>query len=115
MVLRLYICVALQQQTAEFKVALLSTLVQWSALTEAINFKAKKNQLEQTQFRFIQNDSNEKWREKLRAILRFYIRVALQQQTAGFKLAIFSRPMQWSSFTEEKQKNQLASTEFCCI
>ncbi len=105
MVICLYICVVLQQQTAEFKVALLSTLVQWSALTEAINFKAKKTQLAQTQFRFISSKSNEKGREKLRGILRFYIRVALQQQTADFKMAIFSRPMQWSSLTEAKQKN----------
>ena len=31
------------------------------------------------------------------------------QQLANFKVALHSRPMQWSSFTEEKQKNQLAA------
>jgi hypothetical protein len=107
----LHICVALQQQTAEFKLALLSTLVQWSVLTEAINFKAKKNQLGQTQSRFIQNNKNDKWRENLRVILRFYIRVELQQQTAGFKVAIFSRPMQWSSLTEANQKHSTSANK----
>jgi hypothetical protein len=33
-VLRLHISVALQQKTANFKVAIPSTLMQWSALTE---------------------------------------------------------------------------------
>jgi hypothetical protein len=36
----------------------------------------------------------------------------LDQKTANFKVAIASRPMQWSAFTEGKQKNQLAQTEF---
>ena len=38
----------------------------------------------------------------------------LHQKTANFKVAIDSRPMQykWSVLTEEKQKNQLAQTEF---
>ncbi len=75
--------------------------MQCSAFSE----EKQKNQLAQTQFRFISSKSNEKGREKIRAILRFYIRVALQQQTADFKVAIFSRPMQWSSLTEAKQKN----------
>jgi hypothetical protein len=38
----------------------------------------------------------------------------LDQKTAHFKTAIASIPMQWST-TEEKQKNQLAQTEFCFI
>jgi hypothetical protein len=44
--------------------------------------------------------------------LRLYISIALQQKTANFKVAIQSRPMQWSHLTEEKQKNQLAQKEF---
>ena len=36
----------------------------------------------------------------------------LNQKTANFKVASFSRPMQWSALTEEKQKNELAQTEF---
>ncbi len=36
----------------------------------------------------------------------------LDQKTGNFKLAMESRAMQWSSLTEEKQKNQLAQTEF---
>ncbi len=36
----------------------------------------------------------------------------LDQKTANVKAAIASRPMQWSVSPEEKQKNQLAQTEF---
>ena len=36
----------------------------------------------------------------------------LDQKTANFKVATASRPMQWSGFTEEKQRNQLEPTEF---
>ena len=36
----------------------------------------------------------------------------LDQMTGNFKAAIASRDMQWSVLTEEKQKNQLAQTEF---
>ena len=36
----------------------------------------------------------------------------LDQKTGNFKVAIESRPMQWSEFTEGKQKNELAQTEF---
>ena len=36
----------------------------------------------------------------------------LDQKTGNFKAAIASRVMQWSALTEEKQKNQLAQTEF---
>jgi hypothetical protein len=36
----------------------------------------------------------------------------LDQKTANFKAAMESRAMQWSGLTEEKQKNQLAQTEF---
>ena len=38
-----------------------------------------------------------------------HISVALQQKTANFKVAIPSRPMQWSPLTEGKQKNELAA------
>jgi hypothetical protein len=34
------------------------------------------------------------------------------QKTSSFKAAMLSRMMQWSFFTEEKGKNQLAQTEF---
>ena len=46
------------------------------------------------------------------AVLRLYISVALQQKAANFKVALASRKMQWSTVAEEKQKNQLAQTEF---
>ncbi len=36
----------------------------------------------------------------------------LDQKTSKFKMAMPSRDMQWSGLTEEKQKNQLAQTEF---
>ena len=36
----------------------------------------------------------------------------LDQKTANFKFAMDSRLMQWSAFTEGKQKNQLAQSEF---
>jgi hypothetical protein len=36
----------------------------------------------------------------------------LDQKTANFKAAIVSSEMQYSPFTEEKQKNQLAQKEF---
>ena len=45
-------------------------------------------------------------------VLRLYISVALQQKTGNFKAAIRSGLMQWRALTEEKQKNQLAQTEF---
>jgi hypothetical protein len=48
-VLRLYISVALQQKTANFKAAINGGLMQWSALTE----EKRKNQLALTAFRFI--------------------------------------------------------------
>ena len=36
----------------------------------------------------------------------------LDQKTGNFKVATPSRLMQWSLLTEEKQKNQLAQTEY---
>ena len=36
----------------------------------------------------------------------------LDQKTGNFKVAIDSRPMQWSALTEGNQKNELAQTEF---
>ena len=36
----------------------------------------------------------------------------LDQKTANFEVTMVSRPMQWSPLTEEKEKNQLAQTEF---
>jgi hypothetical protein len=49
-VLRLHISVALQQKTGNFKVAIVSTPMQWGALTE----EKQKSQLSQPEFRFIQ-------------------------------------------------------------
>ena len=81
--------------------------MQWSALTE----EKKKNQLAQTEFRFIKNNNNNKGGQLL-DVLRLYISVAQQQKTGNFKVAMASRRMQWSPLTEEKQKNELAQTEF---
>jgi hypothetical protein len=69
----------------------------------------------QAEFRFTETITKKK-REggggQLPAVLRLYISVTLQKKTANFKVAIPSRLMQWSVLTEEKQKNQLARTEF---
>ena len=97
----------LDQKTANFKVAFASRPMQWGALTEG----KQKNELTQKEFRFIKNNNNNKGRQLL-VVLRLHISVALQQKTGNFKVAIASRPMQWSHLTEEKQKNQLAQTEF---
>ncbi len=80
--------------------------MQWSGLTE----EKQKDELAQTEFRFIKTKIIKKGRQLL-AVLRLYISVALQQKTANFKVAIASRPMQWSVIvlTEEKQKHQLAA------
>jgi hypothetical protein len=40
-------------------------------------------------------------------VLRLHISVALQQKTANFNMAIPSRLMQWSVFTEEQRKIKL--------
>ena len=46
-------------------------------------------------------------------VLRLYISVALHQKAANFNVAKITRAMmQWSALTEEKQKNELAQTEF---
>jgi hypothetical protein len=42
-------------------------------------------------------------------VLRLYISVALQQKTGNFKVAILSRPNQWSALPEEKQESELAA------
>ena len=84
-----------------------SRLMQWSALTE----EKQKNQLAQTEFRFINNNDNNKGRQLLFG-LRVHISVALQQKTGNFKVTTASREMQWSALTEEKQKNQLSHAEF---
>jgi hypothetical protein len=92
----------IDQKTGNFKVAIGSRVVQWSALTEG----KQKNQLAQTEFRFIKIIITTG--RQLPVVLRIHISVALQQKTANFKEAFESRVMQWSPFTEEKQKNQLA-------
>ena len=48
-VLRLYISVALQQKTGNFKAAIAGRVMQWSPLTE----DEQKNELAHTEFRFI--------------------------------------------------------------
>ena len=78
--------------------------MQWSLLTE----EKKKNQLAQTEFRFIKKNNYNKGGQ-LRAAFRLYISAAQQQKTGYFKVAIASRPMQWSLLTEEKKKNELAA------
>jgi hypothetical protein len=102
----------LDQKTAYFKASIASRAMQWSVLTE----EKQKNQIAQTGFRFIKTTTTiiiiiNNGRQLL-AVLCLHISVALQQKTANFKVAIASRPMQWSPLTEEKQKNQLAQTEF---
>jgi hypothetical protein len=78
--------------------------MQWSALTE----EKQKNELAQKEFRFKKTIIIIGGRQ-LPVGLRLYISVALQQKTGNFKVAIASRLMQWSPFTEVKQKNQLAA------
>ena len=99
----------LDQKTGNFKavtvVVAASRLAagsQWSPSTE----EKQKNQLAQTEFRFINNNYNNNKGGQLRpVVLRMHISVALQQKTANFKAAFVSRPMQWSHLTEEKQKS----------
>jgi hypothetical protein len=89
----------LDQKTGNFKVAIASRPMQWSAFTE----RKQKNQLAQTE-----NNNTIKGGQLL-VVLRLYISVALQQKTGNFKVAFFSRDMQWSAFTEGKKTNQLAA------
>jgi hypothetical protein len=46
------------------------------------------------------------------AIPRSDVSFRLDQKTANFKVAVASRPMQWSPATEEKQKNELHKKSF---
>ena len=89
----------------KFKVAILSRVMQWSVLTE----EKQKNELAQKKFRFniiiLITNNNER---QLPDVLRLYIRIALQQKTANFKVAPESRGMQGSRLTEGKHINQLA-------
>ena len=94
----------MQQKTANFKVAIDSRPMQWSGLTEG----KQKNELAQKEFRFIKTIIIIRGGQLL-LVLRLCISVALQQKTANFKVAIPSRPMQWSVLTEGKQKNELAA------
>jgi hypothetical protein len=66
----------------------------------------QRNQLAQTEFRCKKIRLG---RRQLLFVLGLHISFALQQETANFKAALASRPMQWSAFTEGKQKNKLAS------
>jgi hypothetical protein len=94
----------LDQKTGNFKVAVDSRAMQWSAVTEG----KQKNQLAQTEFHFIKTITIIMGGQLL-AVLRLHISVVLQQKTANFKAAIASRVLQWSVLTEEKQNNQLAA------
>jgi hypothetical protein len=78
--------------------------MQWSGLTE----EKKKNQLAQTEFRFIKTmiiTNNNEGRRQLLVGLRLHISVATEQKMANCKVAFASRPMQWREFPEEKQKD----------
>ena len=48
-------------------------------------------------------------------VSRSDVNFRLDQKTANFEVTKVSRPMQWSFLTEEKEKNQLAQTEFRLI
>jgi len=98
----IHVSFRLDQKTANFKVAIASRPMQWSTFTEG----NQKNQLAQTELH--KNNNNIKGGQLL-VVLRLYISVALQQKTGNFKVAFFSRDMQWSAFTEEKKANQLAA------
>ncbi len=87
----------LDQKTGNIKVAIVSRDMQWSALTE----EKQKNELAQKEFRFKKTIIIIRGRQ-LPVGLRLYVSVALQQKTANFKVAIASRLMQWSPFTEVK-------------
>ena len=98
----------LDQKTGNFKVAIGSRVMQWGVLTEG----KQKNKLAAKRVSFHKNNNNNKGRQ-LPDFLRLYISVALHQKTANFKVAMFSRVMQWSVLTEAKRKNELANkTEF---
>jgi hypothetical protein len=94
----------LDQKTGNFKVAMVSRVMQWSVLTEG----KQKNKLAAKRVSFHKNNDNKNKGRQLPAVLRLYISVALQQKTANFKVAFVNRPMQWSGLTEGKQKNKLA-------
>ena len=94
-----HIGVALQQQAAGFKVAVLSRVMQWGVLTE----EKQKNQRAQSEFRFVKTRTIMRREKSL--IISLHIGVALQQQAAGFKVAVLRRVMQWGPFTAKQQKN----------
>jgi hypothetical protein len=77
--------------------------MQWSLSPE----EKQKNELAQKEFRFMNNNNNRG--RQLPPVRCLYISVALQQKTANFKVAFFSRPLQCSGSTEGKQKNELAA------
>ncbi len=79
--------------------------MQWSALTEGKH----KNELAQTEFRFIKTIIIKIGGGQLLVVLRLYVSTALQQKTTNFKVTIGNRPVQCSELPEEKQKNQLAT------
>ncbi len=87
-IIRIHIGVALQQQAAGFKVAVLSRVMQWGVLTE----EKQKNQRAQSEFRFVKTRTIMR-REKSPSVPRIHIGVALQHQAADFKKAILSRAM----------------------
>jgi hypothetical protein len=109
--LRLHISVALQQKTANFKVAIESRQMQWSALTE----EKQNNQLAQTEFRFINTIIKTIIIIKGRAITRSHS-PSHQRCTAAKDGKLQGGLRQQTNAAEwldwEQRKNQLAPTEF---
>jgi hypothetical protein len=79
--------------------------MQWSPATR----KSKRINTRKVSVHNNNVNNNNKRRGQSQVIVRcIHISVALQQQAAGFKVAILHREMQWSNFipeTEEVQKN----------
>ncbi len=74
--------------------------MQWSFSTE----EKQKNQLAQTEFRFIKTTTIIR-KGQLLDVPRLHISVALQKKTGNFKVVFVSRVTQWSHLAEEKKKN----------
>ena len=88
----------LDQKAANFKVATGSRRNQWSPSTE----ETQQNELAQTELCFIKNNNDDK-EGQLLPDMRLHISVALDQKTANFKVALFSRLVQWSACPEQKK------------
>ncbi len=101
-VLHFRVGVALQQQTADVKVAIRCSVMKWGPATEENVTIARANTVSNWQ-----NDENESIESPF--ILRLNICFASQQQTADVQVAIASKTMQRSVSTEKnrgKHKNK---------